>query len=253
MKSLILFLFVIMYCNLYSQDTTDIVDYYDGSRSFNLITARDTSLVWLYPGRKKELVCKFSNYEANGTYTRWYKNGRVMWRKEMKNGLEDGKAVYYDEKGVKVAELIFSAGQISDTVFINEKNHLVFGKITFESTVSGGAVREDGSSNVSRSSGPYTQCAMYAAGLDSVKKAVLLSHFKTDFMGQFFIVVPECLIGFYPASVKIESLAPGLSAIPQSVTGSTISAWREDGPWKVGKNDKILQVKLHHVSHGYAP
>lgn len=253
MKNALLSLLLILNYSGYSQDTIDIVDYYDGSKSFSLITVKDTSLVWLYPGGKKESLCKLSAYEANGTYKRWYKNGKLMWRKEMKNGKENGKAEFYDDKGIKVAELIFSSGEISDTVFIKENTHLVLGTITFESTVSGGAVREDGSSNVSRLSGPYINCPMYAARLDSVKKAVLLSHFKTDFQGQFFVVVPEGLIGFYPASVKIESLVPGQSAIPQSVTGSTIATWREDGPWKVGKNDKILQVKLHHVSHGYAP
>lgn len=253
MKTTFLSLLLILNYMGYSQDTTDIVDYYDGSKSFSLITVKDTSLVWLYPGGKKESLCKLSAYETNGTYKRWYKNGKLMWRKDMKNGKENGKAEFYDDKGVKVAELIYNSGQISDTVFIKENTHLVLGTITFESTVSGGAVREDGSSNVSRLSGAYINCPMYAALVDSIKKPEMITKFKSDFNGDFFILVPAGKISFFTQDIDIKTLAPGQYYIPGSMSGSTRSHWSETDPLVVTKDDMLMYVKLHHTSEGYAP
>ena len=253
MKPYLLILSIFLKINLFSQDTIDVVEYYDGSKSFTLITTKDTLLVWLYPGGKKEAVCSYRGYEANGVYKRWYKNGKQMWSKEMKAGKENGDVVYYNDKGEKVAEFIYAYGEISDTVFIKDNTHLVLGDITYTSKVYGGAVRDDGSSNISESSGPYIHCNMYVARLDSGKTVVALAHFKTDFMGKFFVLVSEGRMGFFPESVKVESLVADQLQIPTIATGSTFITWRENGPWLVGKNDKILKVSLHQSSQGYAP
>ena len=253
MKKILLILLYAYIIPAYAQDTTELVVSYDGSRSFMLLTARDTSLVNIYPGGRKEGVCKMSEGLANGIYTRWYENGKLMWKKEMKNGLPHGKSLYFNNKGIKVAELIYQQGQITDTVFLMANTHLVFGKITLSSKVYGGAIREDGSSNVSEFSGPYAHCRMYAALVDSIKKPEMITKFKSDFNGDFFILVPAGKISFFTQDIDIKTLAPGQYYIPGSMSGSTRSHWSEADPLVVTKEDLLLFVNLHHASEGYAP
>jgi len=253
MKIVLLVAAVLLFTPLFSQNITELVKYYDGAKSYKLITKKDTSLVCKYPNGKKESVRQIKENKITGTYSRWYENGNLMWEKELKNSIMNGKSVYYNEKGNKVAELIYDNGKISDTIYIQENVHLVFGKITYTSRIYGGMQNEDGSSNVSEHSGPYFNYYMYAAKVNSVKKPELISQYKSDVNGDFFITVPIGKISFFPATLKIDSLKPGQFTIPATSWDSGEDTWDKQGPLEVKKENLILFIELHHTSNGYAP
>lgn len=253
MKTLIIFIIAFLSLSLCAQDTTNLFVNYDGAKSFTVFTKKDTLHIWMYPNGKKESVFACKGGESAGTYTRWYDNGKTMWVKNIENLKENGLASYYSSKGVKVAEFKYRDGVITDTIFMKQNIHFVMGRIFTSSKVYGGAVREDGSSDVSEYKGPSAHCAMYAALVDSVKKPVLVSYFKTDYLGQFFLVVPEGLISFFPNELKIESIPPGQFFIPPSASGSSSSAWKESPPLHIKKNGAIYFVELQQSSLGYAP
>jgi hypothetical protein len=237
----------------YAQDTTEFFKYYDGSKSFKISTKKDTCITYIYPNGKKESVHQIKRAEKTGYYCRWYANSKLMWRMELKNGVQNGKSVFYDASGKRVAELMYINGKITDTLFVKTNTHLVFGKITSSSKVYGGMERENGSADVSEFSSAYMNFWMYAALVDSIKKPKLVSFFKSDFNGNFFILVPEGKIGFYPKSVKIEYLTPSDYKIPEENVFHGEEGWSKQGPIIVKKGDKIQFIELHHFSIGYAP
>lgn len=171
----------------------------------------------------------------------------------MRKGIQDGTALYYDQKGNKVAELKFDEGKIKDTVFIRKRAHILLGRITFSSKVVGGAVREDGQANVSEHSGVYARCAMYTVKTEENKKPVFISNFSSDAYGDFFVVVPEGKLGFYPKHIKLESLGVGHYVPPQQMWNSGHDSWSVKGPLEVKPEDKLLVIELHQASVGYAP
>jgi len=247
-----LFLFGIVSI-LSAQDTTELVNYPENVKTFKLIIKKDTTLIWTYPNGKKDSECPVKKHELTGINTRWYENGKLMWEKELVKGIQHGKSIFYDQKGIRVAELIYENGIVVDTLFVKDKLHLVVGKITFKSIVYGGMQREDVSSNVSEHSGPFINYSMYAAKIDSIKKTELIQNFKSDFRGEFFIIVPEGSIAFFPKSMDMNSLLPGEFNFPQKVNYSGNESWSMNGPTIVSKDDLILFITLHHSSVGYAP
>ncbi|MDD3875858.1 MAG: hypothetical protein PHT69_04515 [Bacteroidales bacterium] len=253
MKTISIILISLLTLSLCAQDTTNLFVNYDGSESFTITTQNDTMLVWVYPNGKKESVFAFIGGESSGVYTRWYDNGRPMWVKNIENSKENGLSTYYSSNGERVASFNYNNGLIVDTVYVKRGTHIVLGKILSTSKVYGGAVREDGSSNISEYSGPYAHCAMYAAIVDSVKTPEFISRFKTDYNGDFFLIVPEGSISFFPEEINIEMVPPGEFYIPPSISGSTSIAWKEMSPLNVGIGTSVHHVELQHSSVGYAP
>lgn len=252
MKAIIL-ISSFLICNfLKAQDTTQLIKYYDGTKSYWLVSKTDTLLKWDYPNGKKESVRKFKNNQITGTYTRWYENGKVMWEKSLVNNILQGYSIFYNEKGIKIAELLYEDGKIKDTVFIKKNTHLILGKATYNSKVYGGMQREDGSSNISESSGPYQNLKMYAAKVDSLKKPVLIQNFKTDFNGDFIIDSPEGKISFFPATIPITEINPGQYNALERGSMSGHSGWDYTKPFII-ENQKLYSIILHHFSVGYAP
>lgn len=252
MKQLIIVFILLLGLHAYSQDTTQLVKFYDGTKSFWLISKSDTTLCYDYPNGKKESRRTFKNNQVTGTYTRWYENGKKMWEKELVKNIQEGKTILYNEKGTKIAEFNYTQGAISDTIYLKENIHLVLGNVSYSSTVYGGMERADGSSNVSKSSGPYQNFKMYGAKVDSLKKPVKIQNFKTDFNGDFFITVPEGKISFFPATTKITDVLPGQYYPKEIASMSGNSGWNFTQPFIIG-DKKILFIQLHHSSVGYAP
>ncbi|MFZ4800349.1 MAG: toxin-antitoxin system YwqK family antitoxin [Bacteroidia bacterium] len=254
MKQILLIFFILYtYYTICAQDTTELFKFNDGTKSFKLITKTDTSLIYKYPSGKRESVRKVKNNQITGTYSRYYENGNIMWKKELKNGIQDGKAEFFNEKGVKVAELIYKNNFITDTVFFKEHTHLILGKIRYSSTVYGGMQREDGSSNVSECSGPFLNYSMNAIKVDSIMKPQVVSKFKSDFNGDFSIVVPEGKIGFCPKNIKIEFLESGELSFINKLPNSPQEGWSMKKPLIIYQDSKIIFVELHHSSVGFAP
>jgi hypothetical protein len=237
-----------------AQDTVNFVRYYDGTKTFELRTKKDTVLISTYPNGKKESGRTVKKFQISGTYKRWYNNGKIMWEREIVKNQAHGITKYYSDKGVKVAELKFENGVITDTVFMMKNIRLVLGKITSSSTVYGGAVNEDGTSNVSSYSGPYMYCAMYAAKVDSLKKPVLVQHFRSDHNGEFFIIAPVGKISFFPKSIPIEKLNVGEFYPPTIMNRSGHDGWTVTPcPLHIKTNSILSVVLIQFVSVGYAP
>lgn len=238
---------------LFAQDTTELIKFSDGTKSFKLATKKDTNYIYLYPNEKKESIRPVKNYQLTGKYSRWYETGKLMWEKDLVNGIQNGKTIFYDQKGIKVAEFTYEKGILIDTIYLKENLHLILGKITSSSKVNGGMQREDGSSNISEYSGPYMNYSMFAAKIDSLKTTELIQNFKSDFNGDFFIIVPEGKIGFFPIATDIKTLNPGEYYLPEKAWSSGHDGWNMKSPTIVKKEDLILFIILHHSSVGYAP
>jgi hypothetical protein len=252
MKPIILLLFTFIGIKGFAQDTTNLVKSYDGSKSYWLFTKTDSVIKTFYPGGKKESIRPLKKYQVTGTYTRWYENGKLMWEKEMVNGKQEGKTVFYNEKGIKIAELNYAKGEIADTVFIKEGIHLLLGKITSTSRVYGGMELADGTSNISESSGPYMNLSMYAAKIDSLKKPELIQNFRTDYNGDFIITLPQGKIGFFLKTTDINTLLPDEYAPPMKAWSSGHDGWNMNKPLQI-TDEKIISFFMHHYSEGYAP
>ncbi len=252
MKAIILVLILFNTIIGYSQDTTNLIKNNDGSTSFWLTTKSDTMLISTYPNGKKETERCYKNKQITGIYKRWYENGKLMWQKNLINNIEDGKAVFYNDKGVKITELIYKKGIIKDTLFIKKNIHLVLGKITYSSKIYGGVQRPDGGSNISESSDPYQNFKMYAVKVDSILKPKLIQYFKSDHDGQFMVLVPKGKIGFYPASIKLKDIKPGEYCPPTKAFNAGQSGWDMRQPLVV-KNESLIKFSLNNYSVGYAP
>lgn len=252
MKPALFILFLLTNYNSYSQDTINLVKYPDGCKSYWLINKSDTVILSTYSNGKIESKRFYKNSYVNGKYFRWYENGNLMWVKEMVNNTQEGSAVFYNDKEIKVAELIYHNGIISDTVFIKDGIHLVLGNISFTSKIYGGMENDDGSSNVSEYSGPYQNLNMYAVKVDSLLKPVFIQNFKSDDRGDFFILAPIGKIGFFPKTIPIKDLMPGQYFPPSEFSNSTESGWSMNGPLIIN-NEQIIFIQIHHTSVGYAP
>lgn len=231
----------------------DVQLYPDGSSSYSYYSDKDSFLVSTYPNGKRESKRSLKQNRVNGLYLRWYENGALMWRKQMKDDQENGKAEFFDKSGKKVAVLNYCKGKICDTIFVAPGRHLLLGHIYTSSRVVGGAVREDGQANISEHTGVYARCAMYAVKTEENKKPVCISNFSSDAYGDFFMVVPEGNLGFYPKTIRIESIGVGHYVPPQQMWNSGQDSWSVKGPLEVKPEDKVLFIELHHTSVGYAP
>ena len=229
-----------------------MIKYADGCKSYWLINKSDTIIFSVYSNGKIESKKNYRNKNVNGKYFRWYENGKLMWVKELKNNTQEGSAVFYNDKEIKVAELTYHNGLISDTVFIKNGIHLLFGNISFTSKMYGGMENADGSSNVSEYSGPYQNLNMYAAKVDSLLKPVFIQNFKSDDNGDFFILAPNGKIGFFPKTITIKDLMPGQYFPPDEFSNSSQSGWSMNGLQLVN-NEQLIFIQIHHSSVGYAP
>jgi hypothetical protein len=236
-----------------AQDTTQLVKYFDKTKTFWLVSEKDTMMYSYYPNGKKESERKYNFNGKTIVYKRWYENGKLMWERETVNDIAHGKTVFYDAKGIRMAELNFENGMVSDTVFIKKGTHLVLGKITSRSVVYGGMQREDGSSNVSDYTAPWMYNSMYAAKVDSLKKPELIQYFRSDHKGEFFILAPEGTVGYFPKATPIEKLNPGEFYPVGREHSSVHEGWSIRGAQLIRKEDLLLIVEIHHESVGYAP
>lgn len=209
-------------------------------------------MVTTYPNRKQESRQQLKKGQANGKYFRWYSNGKLMCEMQKTFGLAEGPALFYDPRGNKVAELIFEGDSIKTTKYINPKVHLIFGKATYHSKVYGGMERADGSSNINESSGPIQQLKIGVYRVDSIKNPELITWVYSDLNGNFFVSVPGGKIAFFPENTDLKKIEPGQYCPTDAPHPSGHSAWSMPCPLII-KEEKIVQVKIHHSSVGYAP
>jgi hypothetical protein len=248
------FLYFLILCNSFAlaQDTLNFQNNYSGASSFWLVVGKDTTMVSVYPNKKKESIKPIKNGRENGTYTRWYENGSVMWKKNLVDGKANGDANFFDIKGNKLATIFYENDSINTIPYVAPGKHLIFGNVFSSNKVYGGMQGEDGSSNVSEHSGPYGQLKMNVFLVDSVKPPKYITTYYTDSNGDFFFSSPKGKIAFFPANIDIDKIAPGQFCATETPYPSGHSSWSMPCPLTV-KEEKIIKVKLHYSSVGYAP
>lgn len=236
------------------QDTTVLMNYPDGGSLMRITTKKDTFDLSYYSKDKLESTIKRNNVSGKTHYVRYYRNGKVMWDKQWSNQTENGRCIYFNTKGLKVAEFNYANGTIRDTFYLAPNTHLLFGSLSFSSTVYGGMQREDGSSNVSSHSGPYIHTYMKFIELKPIKgKKAEEYYFTSDFNGEFFTVIRPGKYGLFgidqdPLKIDEDQFLPN-----QKPGTSWNEQWSNSGPVIIKKESIVNYRDYQNVSVGYAP
>lgn len=254
MKTILLILFALIVSICSSQDTLQRIKRYDNSVTYYIAHQGDTFFIDVYPNGNTEAIRSTCQHKDSvWEYERFYPNGKKMWVKEMKGWTENGKALFYNDNGIKVGEFQYREGSITDTLYIHPKYKLLLGKATYYSVVYGGMQREDGSSNISGGEGIYMFYHMYAVKLDSTsKQQKIYKQFSTDYNANFFLCVEKGLYGFFPQYYKITDVSSGMGTPPPMVGSSWENGWNNSEPLNT-KYGSLFFVHLHFHSVGYAP
>ena len=237
----------------YSQDTLSGYTRYD-DRSFYVIASEtDTFSVRNYPSGNREALIAKGSMKGKRLQTVYYDNGNVMYTRELKNNQPNGKSIYFNQKGRKIAEFNVKNDTVIDTLFLSSKHKMIFGKMTYTSVVHGGMPREDGRSNISRSSGNSMYRNMYTVKLDSTKQLQeVYQSFTTDQFGNFFLCVENGDYGFFTERYDIKHVDGKMGTSRGSMGKGVQESWTPTGPITIEKKC-YNYVHLHYDSVGYAP
>jgi hypothetical protein len=175
-----------------------------------------------------------------------------MWEKEMKADRVQGISRLYGPDGKLIASFQIQDGRITRTDYLKEGIFLLCGHVESHSKVYGGVEYADGRSNVSEHSGAYKFRKMYAALVDSGKPSLLLGHFKTDFLGDFFILCSKGKIGLFPDEFKISQIKGNMFLEPSRPSSSGHSNWSAD-VLPIFTEPGLKEIKITYSSVGYAP
>lgn len=253
MKTALLFYIAFQFGFSFGQDTLSITKRFDGGWTY-LIAEIDTFTIQTYSNGKIESKMEHSAIlDKKRKYTRYYESGKMMWVQEIERGMKNGYSTYFNEKGNKVAAFLFANDTIIDTLFLSTKSRLLFGKITYSSIVYGGMQLEDGSSNISESSGPRRFSSFYTVKLD--KKAEtqkIYKSFYTDTNGDFFLELEDGLYGFFGSNVDIKSISNDQATELESGNMGWHGGWDLTQPLLINKKS-FNYLHLHYSSVGYAP
>lgn len=240
--------------SVFGQDTTLIHQSPYGNYAIKIITSTDTVETGFYSKGKTEYTIKRDKATKKILYTRYYRNGKKMWIKEWRNDTENGKCSFFNTGGTKIAEFDYSQGVIRDTVFIAPNMYLLLGKMSYTSTVYGGMQREDGSSNVSSSSGPYSYHHMKLIRIDSPKGKVPDEfYFTSDFQGEFIVVLKPGKYGLFPKDFSSKDVTPDMFSPQVKPSGSTFENWNINSPIIIERSKQVNYFDFHHTTVGYAP
>lgn len=253
MKFLFFFTFLFSTLSVFTQDTLELQLFYDGSKSFTLLTKTDSTLITTYENGSIDCQIKYQKKELYSIYTRYYRNGKRLWEKQLKASVPDGKSTFFNSNGTKIAEFTYQNGTLVDTVYLRNNSHLIFGKVKYSSTIYGGVENENGQSNISTTSGPFTNFSMFAANVGKPEKATLVSNFKTDSNGDFFIIATTGLIGFFPRKFSINDIKLNQTHAGETHENSSNSSWEISGNNPILENSLVNYIELVYHSVGYAP
>lgn len=243
-----------MVSTLKAQDTTLLTQNYMGGYSIRVTTKTDTTEYGYYTKDKTEYIIKRDLSTKNLKYIRYYRNGSKMWEKDWDGSNENGRCIYYNTKGSKVAEFKYASGTIIDTIFTAPNLHLIIGKLSYSSTVYGGMENEDGTSNVSTSTGPYSGVHMKFIQLNPPKgKLGEEYYFTSDFQGEFIVILKPGKYGLFEKNKNPKEISENMFSPQSKPSGSVIENWNMNGPVIIEKNTLIRYFNVHHESVGYAP
>lgn len=255
MKKLTTLLFLVLFSNLNAQDTTLLIQFPDGGKMVEIKTKTDTTKISYYTGKQIESIIKRDPISQKIHYIRYYRNGKKMWDKELRNDIENGNCSFYNTKGTKIAEFKFDGGRITDTLFLAKNTYLLFGSLDYSSTVYGGMQNEDGTSNISTISGPYMHYHMKFLPVDNVtpSKSIPEYYFTSDFKGEFLVVLKPGTYGLFDKNFDPQKIVKGQYSPDPKRGNSWESHWDSNNPVIIVKDQTIYFRDYHHSSVGYAP
>lgn len=214
----------------------------------------DTVVAGFYEGGKTESLRQYSKYRIEGNYERYYENGKLMWRKNIKNNREEGICAYYDQQGEKVAEFFYHGGVVADTLFLSGKTTVVLGRMTYFSHVYGGMQREFEfeEPELQREIAYINYPVILVQIKDTASKPEIVQRFQTDTFGNFLLCLNEGEYGFFPADYDMKQITTGLFCPPHQIGSSFQSGWNMEAPLKI-TSPSLKHFHLHFHSVGYAP
>jgi hypothetical protein len=212
----------------------------------------DTFLITTCPDKAIDTKMSQRSRDTIQSYERFYQNGKRMWKGTLWNDQFVGELELYNEKGQLCAELFFDKGTVQRQKVHTKKSGIVFGKYTYSSTVYGGMMNEDGTSNVSHSEGPMRWKLMYTVQMNSNSDdQIKHSEFRTDSYGYYLLVLEEGNYGCYPSHYPIKNVDPSIG-VPRETANSIEGNWNNTGLLVIKKGEFSYRP-MHYSSTGYAP
>lgn len=253
MNKLLTLLTFILSHSFFAQDTiySNNMGRY-GSQHF-IAQGADTFTIYTYPDNKVDSRIAYSSSGSPCLYEKYYPSGKTLWKGTLIKNQLNGPLDLYSEKGKRLATLFFENDSIRDTLIYSEKYALIFGKMTYSSTVYGGMVNEDGTSNISHSEGPQSYQQYYTVKLDSTLQIQeKYCDFRTDPNGFYFVAVSEGDYGFFPEYFDIKNVNHTMGTTQEGHSMSGHDGWSTNDPISI-QLGKFVRHDLHRVSVGYAP
>jgi hypothetical protein len=240
-----------------AQDTLTITRDYYGGKTIVMRTAKDTLQKTFYPSGKLASVLPFHRLNKTVVYERYSTSGKLSYQMELKNDQPHGDAYFYDSKGKLWASLNFDSGVLVDTTFVRKRNTLVLGKVNFRSVVHGGAIYEDGRSNIQETKGVIQHMKFTIYPNDETTETASLIGIQS-YADDFGFIVFQLR-----KNNKSYTLIPN-NELPKSIQKGQVlsdpneeinhhSAWSVTPATGVHSKEAFLFLELWSVSVGFAP
>jgi hypothetical protein len=257
MRYQLIILLLLFFWKAKAQDTVLLSKDYYGVKTIVITTSKDTLQKTFYPSGKLASVMPYNRNNKTCTYTRYSEIGKRIYEAEIRNEQFHGKVQFYDTKGKNWATLRFESGQLVDTVFIRKGNTLVFGKASYSSIVYGGALNEDGTSNIQESKGVIRNMKFILYSNDrSVETSTLkgTTGYSDDFGFIYFqLLLQRKGFALFPYNEKPKSIQSG-QLLPEPSAGmSHFTSWQIKPDLGIHSKLPILWIELISSSVGYAP
>lgn len=253
MKSILLLSIVLLSNNTHAQDTISSFKLPAGLYQHFLRIGNDSIFRIEYESRKIESERSYSLIDSIQSYKRYYENGQTMLiGKLVKSNLHDTVS-YFNEEGKLAAKFLYSSGHILDTLYISKKIKFLVGKADYYSVVHGGMVREDGQSNTRGGHGIYMFTEFYTVKLQKVETQEKYKSFRTDFNGNYFVVLSTGDFGIFPTYFDIDKVTNNMSSPNQGGNGGHMWSWNISSPIHFGSSTSFQVQNIHYESVGYAP
>lgn len=235
---------------LVGQDTLEIKQLYSGCVSYTLVANKDTVISVRYANTKlasEQIFRKDSIY-----YSRYAPHGGKIWAATECRTSRTGTIRYFDQKRKTIAYFKTLEGKITDTLVHCNSTHLIIGQMSYVSTVYGGAEREDGTSNVSRTEGPIAHTEFYVVKYDPKKGKLKVATVITDANGKFAVPLPKGEYGIFPVYYPFEKVAIGQGGPGSSGEAHAMTHWNNNTVLEIA-GPGITELQILSTSVGYAP
>lgn len=213
----------------------------------------DSTLVLYHSDGQQAATIEYCGEILHGQYTRWYPNGKLHWEIQFEDGRKNGKASYYNERGKAVLQLQYTADSLVKVLRQSNKESVISGTLRYSSVVHGGMMREDGSSNISRSEGVLKNHMMYFANWSQDQKPGKAYHFTSDLFGWYAVCVPIGEYGLFEGNQVLEEIEPGIFGPPHQFNKGWQQSWNISEPIRVAETDSVIEKNWKRSFVGYAP